>query len=41
MRRILTRIGAGEVDNLGDTGTFADAPVVENLVKERVNTSLN
>ena len=41
MCRILTRIGAGEVDNLGDTSTFTDASVVENLVKERVNTSLN
>jgi acetyl-CoA synthetase len=35
MRRILTKIGAGDVENLGDTSTLADASVVETLVKER------
>jgi len=35
MRRILTKIGAGEVDNLGDTTTLADPSVVQALVKER------
>jgi len=36
MRRILTRISAGDVANLGDTSTLADPSVVETLVKERL-----
>ena len=36
MRRILTRISAGDVTNLGDTSTLADPSVVETLVKERL-----
>ena len=35
MRRILTKIGAGDVSNLGDTSTLADPLVVDILVKER------
>jgi acetyl-CoA synthetase len=35
MRRILTKIGAGDVDNLGDISTLADPSVVQTLVKER------
>ncbi len=35
MRRILAKIGAGDVDNLGDTSTLADPSVVHKLVKER------
>jgi acetyl-CoA synthetase len=35
MRRILARIGAGDVDNLGDITTLADPSVVHTLVKER------
>lgn len=35
MRRILTKIAAGDVGNLGDTTTLADPSVVEVLVKER------
>ena len=35
MRRILTKIAAGNVDNLGDISTLADPSVVEVLVKER------
>jgi acetyl-CoA synthetase len=35
MRRILTRIAAGDVNNLGDTSTLADPSVVETLVEER------
>ena len=35
MRRILTKIAAGDVSNLGDTSTLADPSVVETLVKER------
>jgi acetyl-CoA synthetase len=35
MRRILTKIAAGDVDNLGDITTLADPTVVQTLVKER------
>ncbi|MFC1928717.1 acetate--CoA ligase [Chloroflexota bacterium] len=35
MRRILTKIAAGDVQNLGDTSTLADPSVVETLVRER------
>jgi len=35
MRRILAKIGAGDVDNLGDVSTLADPTVVNTLVKER------
>ena len=36
MRRILKRIAAGKVDDLGDVTTLADPTVVETLVKERL-----
>jgi acetyl-CoA synthetase len=36
MRRILTKIAAGDVKNLGDTSTLADPSVVEILVRERI-----
>jgi len=36
MRRILTKISAGDVEHLGDTSTLADPSVVETLVKERL-----
>jgi acetyl-CoA synthetase len=35
MRRILTKIAAGDVDNLGDITTLADPSVVHTLVKDR------
>jgi acetyl-CoA synthetase len=35
MRRILTKIAAGNTKELGDTTTLADPSVVESLVKER------
>jgi acetyl-CoA synthetase len=35
MRRILTKIAAGDVKNLGDTSTLADPSVVEILIRER------
>jgi acetyl-CoA synthetase len=35
MRRILAKIGAGDVDNLGDITTLADPSVVHTLVKGR------
>ncbi|HHC72791.1 MAG TPA: acetyl-coenzyme A synthetase, partial [Thiotrichales bacterium] len=37
MRRILRKIAANELDNLGDTSTLADPSVVENLIEHRVN----
>jgi acetyl-CoA synthetase len=36
MRRILKKIAAGEIKDMGDTTTLADPSVVDNLVKERV-----
>lgn len=36
MRRILTKIAAGDVSNLGDTTTLADPSVVDVLVRERL-----
>ena len=35
MRRILRKIAAGEVDDLGDTSTLADPAVVQELVTNR------
>ncbi len=35
MRRILRKIAANEVDNLGDTSTLADPGVVDNLIDHR------
>ena len=37
MRRILRKIAANELDNLGDTSTLADPAVVDDLVKNRAN----
>ena len=37
MRRILRKIGANELDNLGDTSTLADPSVVDDLVSNRAN----
>ena len=36
MRRILQKIAAGRLDELGDTSTIADPSVIENLIKERI-----
>jgi len=36
MRRILTKIAANDISNLGDTSTLADPTVVDDLVKNRV-----
>ncbi len=36
MRRILTKIAAGDVNELGDTSTLADPSVVDDLVSKRV-----
>ena len=37
MRRILRKIAANELDNLGDTTTLADPAVVEQLIENRAN----
>jgi len=37
MRRILRKIAANELDNLGDTSTLADPAVVEDLIENRAN----
>ena len=37
MRRILRKIAANELDNLGDTSTLADPGVVEELIENRQN----
>ena len=37
MRRILRKIAANEVENLGDTSTLADPAVVDNLLDNRAN----
>ena len=37
MRRILRKIAANELDNLGDTSTLADPSVVDNLIEHREN----
>ena len=37
MRRILRKIAANELENLGDTTTLADPAVVEQLMEERAN----
>jgi acetyl-CoA synthetase len=37
MRRILRKVAANEVDNLGDISTLADPSVVENLIENRLN----
>ena len=35
MRRILRKVSANELDNLGDTSTLADPAVVEDIIKNR------
>ena len=40
MRRILRKIAANELDNLGDTSTLADPNVVEDLIANRVQPSV-
>ncbi len=37
MRRILRKVAANELDNLGDTSTLADPGVVDNLIDNREN----
>ena len=35
MRRILRKIAANDISNLGDTSTLADPAVVDDLIKNR------
>ena len=37
MRRILRKVAANELDNLGDTSTLAEPAVVDNLIADRAN----
>ncbi len=37
MRRILRKVAANELDNLGDTSTLADPAVVDSLIENRLN----
>jgi acetyl-CoA synthetase len=37
MRRILRKVAANELENLGDTSTLADPSVVEQLIENRMN----
>ena len=37
MRRILRKLAANELDNLGDTTTLAEPAVVEQLIASRIN----
>ena len=37
MRRILRKIAANELENLGDTSTLADPSVVNDLIDNRAN----
>ena len=37
MRRILRKVAADELDNLGDTSTLADPTVVDDLIENRHN----
>jgi acetyl-CoA synthetase len=37
MRRILRKVAANEIDNLGDTSTLADPSVVDDIINNRTN----
>ena len=37
MRRILRKVAANEIDNLGDTSTLADPSVVDDIIEHRAN----
>ncbi|KAF3978116.1 MAG: acetate--CoA ligase [Methylococcales symbiont of Iophon sp. n. MRB-2018] len=41
MRRILRKVAANEIDNLGDTSTLADPSVVEDIINNRVKKKRN
>ena len=37
MRRILRKVAANEIDDLGDTSTLAEPSVVKNIIDKRLN----
>ena len=37
MRRILRKVAANELENLGDTSTLAEPAVVDDLIDNRMN----
>ena len=37
MRRILRKVAANEITNLGDTSTLADPSVVDHIISYRLN----
>ena len=39
MRRILRKVASNDIDELGDTSTLAEPAVVDDIIKNRVNTS--
>ncbi len=39
MRRILKKIAAGRLDELGDTSTIADESIIEKLIQDRIDIS--
>jgi acetyl-CoA synthetase len=39
MRRILKKIAAGKLDELGDTSTIADETVIEKLISDRTDVA--
>jgi acetyl-CoA synthetase len=41
MRRILRKIAAGEIHDLGDTSTLAEPEVVKNLVENKLSLNQN
>lgn len=38
MRRILRKVAANEIQDLGDTSTLADPSVVQDIIANRLNT---
>ena len=37
MRRILRKVAANEIDDLGDTSTLAEPAVVDDIIENRLN----
>mgnify|MGYP005745096465 FL=1 len=41
MRRILRKVAANEINDLGDVTTLADSGVLEDLIENRLNLETN
>ena len=41
MRRILRKVAADEINDLGDVTTLADSGVLEDLIENRLNLETN